>query len=594
MSAPLVGPPRRDSEALRQTGYDQLQPTFGQSIGAAVGQAWDSNPVAAIDQIDEMDSALSTGPFGLQLPGFMRGEPRTPVTAEDWKASGDYRQGLSWFEGMTAEAAKLLAERHDTETRRADVLNRDPGGVLRTGALYAAQFATSAADPLGVLSSFIPIVGELRAARLAAQLGRFGGRAVTGLVEGAVGNALLEPLVYSAQQRYQLDYDMMDSLANIGMGGLFGGALHAGGGALADAIRARGSRAHVAAMDTAIVQAAAGREIDVTAVLRAEGGNGENVGPISPSRRADTVDLRTNQQDPISRAGPQRPADPADQLARDRATIKRGQEEDAARPRSFEERRKQALVDLEAAYPSRKVTLSTGGEVVRKGPMDLVTYLRVAGGIKDDAGELRAIDAASYNKGRSLPFAKGEQFLGRLVHDKGLSLEDAARKAAEAGYIGKPVEVDFAGGGRNVGTEHSVEQLMDALDQTLRATDMEGRVWGVDDDAPVREYIETSRAIDEEEHFQPARAEELVPLNDEGNGFETSDDLDTIDDPETLWREEMERDAAAKGAAAETEVEPAKPGAEKPLTPEQQVEQLTQHIEAGTKAAAACVARGLT
>jgi hypothetical protein len=59
-------------------------------------------------------------------------------------------------------------------------------------------------------------------------------RLARGVTEGAVGAALVEPLVYSAAKRVQADYGAADSLLNIAFGSILGGGLHVGIGKLRD------------------------------------------------------------------------------------------------------------------------------------------------------------------------------------------------------------------------------------------------------------------------------------------------------------------------------------------------------------------------
>lgn len=615
--APLIGPERYDSEGTRAVGYDFLDPTVLQSLTAGVAEEFtDYGPTGAILRTQAMEEALGAP---LQTYGNrtdnLEMRPRTPVTEEQWKGGADYREGLSYFDGMTAEAAKVLAERFDIRAKRTDVLNRTEG-IAVNSAVFAARFASQLVDPIGMAANFVPVVSQARYARLLGQLGRPGARAVTGLVEGAVGNALLEPLIYSAAQRDQLDYDMVDSLANVGMGAVFGAGVRTVGGAVVDALARRGGRAVAAAADTAITQATMGREIDVAPVLRAAddtfernfgGGRrtGFEGGPTPEAVRAALgLEPAARTDDPTARLLAERQASEREQVRKAREYLRRGQEEDATRPQTFPQRKAAAQAALLDAYPTREIQLQaadrsggfsapTGKTVTRKGPMDLATFVRVIGGVRDDAGELRGIDA----KPRSVQFAKGEGFIGGLIKKDGLTLEAAARKAAEAGYIGRAFEEGDAVSGRGTVYQGGTDEFVEALERTIAAGDsMEGRVFGVDDDGPVQDFARTMREIDEEEAFSPAGSDRWMPLReedlaaDEEMGFDPID-LEGADDPEALWREEMEREAAMKGEQPDTR--PAAEGEPKPLTPEQQIELDAQNYRAGIQAAAVCMGRAL-
>jgi hypothetical protein len=237
--------------------------------------------------------------------------------------------------------------------------------------------------------------------------------------------------------------------------------------------------------------------------------------------------------------------------------------------------------------------LPSGATVRRKGPADIVTWLRTIGGVRDEGGELRALDAALHNRGRAAPYARGEQFLGRLVRPDGLTLEEAARRAAEAGYIGRRSleAIEGRGGGQERVASGSPQELIDAIDRTLRAATMEERVWAEADDAAVRAYGETMRGIDEEEAFAPApREERWLALDEEAEDYLSGLDPEeraALDDPEHLWQLEREMIAAEEARAG------AGPEGARAPSPEAEIEAEARRYEAGFHAAAACVARGL-
>ena len=62
-----------------------------------------------------------------------------------------------------------------------------------------------------------------------------------GAIEGFVGNALVEPIVYKVAKSEQADYDYQDSILNLVAGTVLGSGLHVGFGRVGDAIaKARG------------------------------------------------------------------------------------------------------------------------------------------------------------------------------------------------------------------------------------------------------------------------------------------------------------------------------------------------------------------
>ena len=135
-----------------------------------------------------------------------------------------------------------MVEKKEAERERQSIIQRGPAGSWNpfSAGFYvgAAKFGTGLAvsmlDPINIGASFIPVFGQARFAALAARQGLRTARLTRGVVEGAVGAALVEPIVYSAAKRVQADYGAADSLLNIAFGSILGGGLHVGVGKLRD------------------------------------------------------------------------------------------------------------------------------------------------------------------------------------------------------------------------------------------------------------------------------------------------------------------------------------------------------------------------
>lgn len=215
------------------------------------------NPTSALQRLREMETAEGrTDQFQIDSEfegtegGAVTGRALTrrpmdvsPVTRLDAETARGIvkEEGLPLTipdEGISKEALDILVRRKRQELQRADVFSRGPGGVGAGAARLGVAFYESLFDPLNIASAFVPVVSQARYAALLARAAGAGGRAAVragvGAAEGVVGAAMLEPLIYSAAQAEQADYGMADSLANIAFGGLFGGGLHAGGGAIRD------------------------------------------------------------------------------------------------------------------------------------------------------------------------------------------------------------------------------------------------------------------------------------------------------------------------------------------------------------------------
>ena len=102
----------------------------------------------------------------------------------------------------------------------------------------------------------------------------------------------------------------------------------------------------------------------------------------------------------------------------------------------------------EDALASRSLVSHVDGNkrIAKKGPLDLVTWLRTQGGLKPQSGELDhyGID----NTPRAMDFASGENRFGKLVDPvNGMPYDEAAMRAHEAGFfpdhVDRPDVADF-------------------------------------------------------------------------------------------------------------------------------------------------------
>lgn len=99
---------------------------------------------------------------------------------------------------------------------------------------------------------------------------------------------------------------------------------------------------------------------------------------------------------------------------------------------------------------TRRVFRGTGGrEVAKHGPLDLVGWVRLNGGLKDQGGELSHMGLT--NAARKMDLVGKETHFGPLVHEQGRNLDDIAQAAWEAGYFPEKM------------TRPSVNEFLDAL-----------------------------------------------------------------------------------------------------------------------------------
>jgi len=217
---------------------EDMDTPFSTSLGATAEQLFIENPLTALFDYGELQ-AKKNRPIR-PTDTTIQHKPR--ISQEDaLKQVQDAQVSLEIGEqGISQEALDLLIEREREETKRKALMRTAPDGVLSTAAHIGVGLAVSLADPINIASAFIPVVGTARYTNMLAKAGSAGARAgvrvKVGAASGVVGAAVVEPLVLLPLMELQTDYTLYDSLLNITFGGVLGGGLHAGAGAIGDVI----------------------------------------------------------------------------------------------------------------------------------------------------------------------------------------------------------------------------------------------------------------------------------------------------------------------------------------------------------------------
>lgn len=225
---------------------DEIPSRFGATMSAQASEMFDDLPLlSSIPKAIELDLARTRYAWTQKKYDF-----------DAARAYVEQEQGLpsDWLERKEYNKLELdiLSRRKRRELRTGDALSRADDGIATGAARLAVSLGVGMADPLNVLTAFIPVISAERyAAMLARQttaLGRAGVRVGVGAAEGVAGAAAIEPLTYAVAQQEMADYTLNDSFANITFGSIFGATLHAGGGAIGDAM----SRARLRQVDAII------------------------------------------------------------------------------------------------------------------------------------------------------------------------------------------------------------------------------------------------------------------------------------------------------------------------------------------------------
>lgn len=431
-----------DNEILRNVGAPLLPATLGETIDAAFNDPRNAPFGQAVTQGRiQQEQGQGATPFpGPARPGNERMGPSGDELSEMVPAEQLNEQygdiGLNFDRPMRREAARILAENKREDLIRQDVIARGPEGVTAGAAQLGASFVRSIMDPINIASAFVPAVGQARYAGMVARMGATRARLATGAAEGVIGAAVTEPITVSLSRQQQLDYSMSDALANVAFGGILGGGVQAAGGKVGDFLRKRSRRAREEAMRTAVAQASRGKQVDVGPVLAGDALR-------NPAVR------QTQAEGATSRPRAERPVD--FDVDQDIVTA-RGQVE-----------------GIDEALDALRADAADQGA---RRPQSLVRFLQASGGIRDQGGELSAGLGIT---GRTRP--------GLMNNRSGLTLDEAALRATESGFLGTGQGLGPQTGGGD--TRAGIDDLLEALDQEVNRgrKQFAGRVQG-DDEVP--------------------------------------------------------------------------------------------------------------
>tara|TARA_R100000773_G_C4221402_1_gene120598 strand:- start:4302 stop:7697 length:3396 start_codon:yes stop_codon:yes gene_type:complete len=283
----------KGSQFFDNYGLDFLSPTNDQVVDAALTRGWRWTGTSAINRMAEIERirrytdesregrqsirenlslrgtrVASKVPF-IDLddyPDFQESDVEN-IPAEQANLKYGIKGHLQFHEPVSNLEAHVLHQRKQEELRYNYVLERAKGGQWWAG--FGLEMVTGILDPVGLPLMLIPPLGASKVlAKLGWQGSRYGRRAVTGALGGLYGSTALEPLVYAAHKQEQADYSGFNSLTNIAFGTIGGSILHLGGGAVADGVRYVRKKRHVASVDTAVKQMAAGRSVEVEPIAR--------------------------------------------------------------------------------------------------------------------------------------------------------------------------------------------------------------------------------------------------------------------------------------------------------------------------------------
>lgn len=167
-----------------------------------------------------------------------------------------------------------------------------------------------------------------------------------------------------------------------------------------------------------------------------------------------------------------------------------------------------AAPDEFGTLASRKFPSNGSRPIYQRGPVDLVGFLRSQGGVMDQGGELSAMGLNNAAR-KGEDFAGAEGFLGKLVNERGMTLDEATQAATDAGYFHE---------------RPSINEFLDALSDTHRGVN---RLFRPDDLGEVEAF---NAARDQRFAVEQA-AEAGSPLSERKGspvGFDDLPDIPTL------------------------------------------------------------------
>jgi len=198
------------------------------------------------------------------------------LTPDEYRESIHFREGITVPDsGVKVSIAAAQAEAYDRRFLRNQTLDR-ASQDLTTGALrFSSSLAGSIFDPLNIgMGVLAPVaIGANATARaisakavsgVTKKYGVTAGRVTAGAGEGAIGAVAVEPFaLYSADVLQDPEYGLFDTFVNIAAGSIFGGVLTGVGGKFSDKIKNARLETQIQAERVAIAQVLEGKTVNV-------------------------------------------------------------------------------------------------------------------------------------------------------------------------------------------------------------------------------------------------------------------------------------------------------------------------------------------
>lgn len=283
----------QDNDEIYRSGLDYISLPWRDALAAKLKNTWYLNPIVKgfedASELYAQQPAARPGIAGMmgELAGdetqtFARLQGQDPAPAQPDSADniidtktlnqkyGKY-PGITFDHPMRSGAVDIMVDRQYRDNDLQAKIDHAPQDLTYRGASLLLSLGVAATDPLNIAASFVPVVGEARAALWAARYGKTLARIGEGAIEGGVGQAALEPLnIADAEIFHDQHYGPMDSFLNVAFGSILGGGLHTGFGAISDLMGRVSSETREQTLRTAVAQMADGRDVQVDHVIASD------------------------------------------------------------------------------------------------------------------------------------------------------------------------------------------------------------------------------------------------------------------------------------------------------------------------------------
>lgn len=230
-AVPGGGEPRLPAAGALDLAHalEAYQAPLWAQLRAHAALAWDRSALGRWTTLAPVPDSLEE--FKFRAHAGVRGAENVPeryrapaLSAEAWRGSRWYRDGLAWDPAMTETRARSMAEAWDEREYNRWLIERSPDSFWRGLMGFGAEIAAGLVDPV----NWVPVFGPATRAALIARAGPVAGRAVAHGGEAAIATAAVTPFVVATGSPLGDDMSLAEAALDIAVsaaaGAVLGGA----------------------------------------------------------------------------------------------------------------------------------------------------------------------------------------------------------------------------------------------------------------------------------------------------------------------------------------------------------------------------------